>query len=307
MEIRQLKSLTSLVENGFSVNRTADQLSLVQSAVSQHISKLEKEIGVRLIMRHGKRLVGLTDTGKQIVQHAYRVLAEANSIINIGQEQTSQSSGTLSIGATHTQARYILPYVIAAYRKDFPDIELHIHQGTPQQLVEMAIKGIVDFSICTEALSEYPELTTLPCYRWNRSVIAPQGHPLMEQTAVTLEMLCEYPMITYVPGFTGREHFSNTFEKSHLTPNIILSAADTDIIKTYVREGLGIGVIASLSYSSKADGDLEIKDLGGLFPWETTKIAYHSDNFLRHSQKHFIDLFLQEIEKPDQWLGLLPC
>lgn len=307
MELRQLKSLTSLVENGFSVNRTADQLFLVQSAVSQHISKLEKELGVRLIMRHGKRLVGLTDTGKQIVQHAYRVLAEANSILDIGQEQTSQSTGTLSIGATHTQARYILPYVIAAYRKDFPNIELHIHQGTPQQLVEMAIKGIVDFSICTEALSEYPELTTLPCYRWNRSVIALKDHPLMEHKTVTLAMLCEHPMITYVPGFTGREHFSNTFEKSHLTPNIILSAADTDIIKTYVREGLGIGVIASLSYSSNTDKDLDIRDLGGLFPWETTKIAYHSDNFLRDSQKHFIDLILKEIAKPDQWLGLLPC
>lgn len=307
MELRQLKSLTNLVENGFSVSRTAQKLCLVQSAVSQHISRLEKEIGIRLFVRHGKRLIGLTQAGENIVQHAYRVLADTHAILNIGEEEKSQSTGALSIGATHTQARYILPNVIKAYRAKFPEIELHIHQGTPQQLVDMAIKGSVDFSICTEALGEYKELTTLPCYRWNRSVITPLEHPLIQQKTITLKSLCKYPLITYVVGFTGREHFSQTFEKSNLSPKIVLSAADTDIIKTYVREGLGIGVIASLAYSSETDQDLGRRNLETLFPWETTKIAYHSDSFLRYSQKYFIQLFLQKISKPNQWPGLMPC
>lgn len=307
MELRQLRSLITLVENGFSVSRAADHLCLVQSAVSQHISRLEEEIGVKLFLRHGKRLINLTETGEQVVQHAYRVLADTRYILDIGQERMAQSTGTLSIGATHTQARYILPPVIKAFRNKFPAIELRIHQGTPEQLVDMAIKNSVDFSICTEALGNYTELTSLPCYRWNRSVIAPLGHPIMQRKKITLKTLCEYPMITYVFGFTGRGHFSDTFAKANLSPNVILSATDTDIIKTYVREGPGIGIIASLAYSSKADKDLERRDLEALFPWETTKIAYHKDKFLRHFQQHFIKLFLEQASKPNHWPGLLPC
>lgn len=307
MELRQLRSLITLVENGYSVSRAADQLCLVQSAVSQHISRLEDEIGVRLFIRHGKRLTGLSETGKQVLQHAYRILADTHSILDIGQDITAPSTGTLSIGATHTQARYILPSVIKGFRHKFPTIELHIHQGTPEQLVDMAIKGSVDFSICTEALGNYPELTSLPCYRWNRSVIAPLEHPIMQNKKISLETLCEYPMITYVFGFTGRGNFSKTFTKAELSPNVILGAADTDIIKTYVREGLGIGVIASLAYNNETDNDLARIDLAELFPWEITKIAYHKDRFLRHYQQHFIDLFLEQVSQPNHWQGLHPC
>ncbi|MBL4711014.1 MAG: LysR family transcriptional regulator [Gammaproteobacteria bacterium] len=307
MELRQLRSLITLVENGFSVSRAADQLCLVQSAVSQHISRLEAEVGVRLFMRHGKRLVNLSEPGELIVKHAYRVLAETNAIVDIGKENTAPSTGTLNVGATHTQARYILPPIIKSFRKKFPAIELHIHQGTPEQLVNMAIKGSVDISICTEALGEYTELVSVPCYRWNRSVIAPIGHPILRLEELTLQTLCEYPMITYVFGFTGRGNFSDTFKKAKLSPDVILGAADTDIIKTYVREGLGIGVIASLAYCQNTDTDLVRRDLATLFPWETTKIAYHKDKFLRHYQQYFIDLFIEHVSKPDQWPGLKPC
>ena len=307
MELRQLRSLIMLVEHGFSVSRAANQLSLVQSAVSQHISRLEEEIGVQLFLRHGKRLISLTETGEQVVRHAHRVLAGTQSILDIGREQTAQTSGALRIGATHTQARYILPVIIKAFRREFPNIELHIHQGAPEQLVDMAIKGSVDFSICTEALGDYSELNSVTCYQWNRSLIAPPAHPILKRKHMTLKALCEYPLITYVFGFTGRGNFSETFAKSNLSPTVILGAVDTDIIKTYVREGLGIGIIASLAYSSKTDSDMVSRSLEELFPWETTKIAYHKDKFLRHYQQYFIDLFLEKVSIPNTWAGLLPC
>jgi LysR family cys regulon transcriptional activator len=307
MELRQLRSLITVVEHGFSVSRAANHLCLVQSAVSQHISRLEEEIGAQLFLRHGKRLISLTDTGEQVVRHAHRVLAATQSIVDIGRDQSTQASGALRIGATHTQARYVLPAIIKAFRIEFPNIELHIHQGAPEQLVDMAIKGSVDFSICTEALGDYAELNSLTCYRWNRSLIAPPAHPILQRKRITLKALCEYPLITYVFGFTGRGNFSETFAKANLTPTVILAAVDTDIIKTYVREGLGIGIIASLAYSSKTDSDLESRSLEALFPWETTKIAYHKDKFLRHYQQHFINLFLEQVSKPNAWSGLLPC
>jgi len=307
MELRQLRSLVTLIDNGFSVSRAASQLCLVQSAISQHISRLEEEIGTQLFVRQGKRLVRLTETGEKVARYAQRVLADTRSILDIGLEQTAASHGVLRIGATHPQARYVLPPIIKAFRNRFPDIELHIHQGTPVQLVDMAIKGIVDFSICTEALGDYAELTSLPCYRWNRSLIAPPDHPIMQRDSITLESLCEYPLITYVFGFTGRGNFSETFAKENLSPNVVLGAVDTDIIKTYVREGLGIGIIASLAYSPKTDKDLERRDLEELFPWEVTKIAYKKDKFLRHFQQYFIELFSEQVARPDGWPGMLPC
>jgi LysR family cys regulon transcriptional activator len=307
MELRQLRSLVALVENDFSVTRTAARLHLVQSAVSQHISRLEEEVGTVIFTRHGKRLVGLTGAGGKIVHYAYRVLAETRNISALGKESVDDTVGVLRIGATHTQARYVLPPVIKAFRKAFPKIELQIHQGTPQQLVDMAITDTVDFSICTEAIGDFPELASVPCYQWNRSLIAKPDNPLLKRRRITLQMLCSQPIITYVFGFTGRSHFSNTFFDAGLTPQIVLSAVDTDVIKTYVREGMGIGIIASLAYDLKQDADLEYRDLSALFPWEITKIAYQSDKFLRRSHRHFIDVFQDYVSKPNRWLGMLPA
>jgi LysR family cys regulon transcriptional activator len=297
MDIRQLRSLVTLVECEFSVSRAAERLHLVQSAVSQHLSRLEEELGVHLLRRHGKRLQGLTEAGEQVLAYAQRTLSDLRNIQDIGREHTDQGSGVLRIGTTHTQARYVLPTVIKAFRDTYPDVELQIHQGTPQQLVEMAAREAVDFSICTEALAEHPELVAIPCYQWNRCLIALPGHPLLQRRRITLKALCEHPLITYVFGFTGRGNFSGSFRKAGLTPRVVLSAADTDVIKTYVREGMGIGIIATLAYAPGEDDDLVMRDLSGLFPWEVTKIAYQRDKYLRQFQRRFIELFRAFIDR----------
>ena len=290
MDLQQLRSLVALVESDCNVSQAAKRLHLVQSAVSQHLSQLEKELGTRLFVRQGKRLVGLTQAGKRVVHYARQALSIRENILAVGREHVDETSGILRIGTTHTQARYALPPVIRAFRKAYPDVSLQIHQGTPQQLVEMANAGVVDFSICTEALSDHPSLTVVPCYRWNRSLIAPLGHPILERRPLSLEVLCEYPLITYVFGFTGSSHMRSTFARAGFEPKLVLSAVDTDVIKTYVREGLGVGLIASMAYSSATDSDLAFKDLSHLFPWESCFVAYHQDKYLRRYQQHFIEL-----------------
>jgi len=290
MELRQLRSLALLVDSGFSVTLAAEKAHLVQSAVSQHLSGLERELGVELLIRQGKRMLGLTDSGKQVLKYAHRILNDTENIQAVARDHADESSGELRIATTHTQARYVLPPVIRVFREIYPQVNLQIHQGTPQQLVEMADSGSVDFSICTEELGEHPNLTALHCYRWNRSLIAVKGHPVLERRPLALDTLCEYPLITYVFGFTGANHFRTSFARLGLKPRVVLSAADTDVIKTYVREGFGIGIIASLAYSAASDSDLQIRDLSRLFPWEVTRIAYNREKHLRRYEKRFIEL-----------------
>ena len=290
MELRQLRSLVALTECGFSVTQAAEKLHLVQSAVSQHITRMETELGVVLLNRQGKRLHGLTAAGEQVLKHARKMLAESDNILSIGRDFIEESQGTLRIGTTHTQACYVLPPVLRESRRIYPEVVVQIHQGNPQQLVEMTMNNTVDLAFCTEALADHSGLVALNCYRWNRSLIAPRGHPILDQHPLTLDTLCEYPIITYVHGFTGGGHFRNSFARLGLKPKVALSAADTDVIKTYVREGFGVGIIVSFAYSEKNDTDLEIKDLSRLFPWEVTRIAYNRDKYLRRYEKHFIDL-----------------
>lgn len=291
MELRQLKSLVMLVEMQFNVTRTAERLHLVQSAVTQHLKNLERELSTCLFIRHGKRLVGLTDAGELVLRHACEALRQTGNITAIGRDQVEEDQGVLRLGTTHTQARYVLPPVIQSFATAYPAVALQIHQGTPCQLVEMVLRDQVDLAICTEALGEESSMESIPCYRWNRGLIAPSGHPLCEQQVLTLEALCRYPIVTYVLGFTGRGNTSETFARAGLQPNVVLSAADTDVIKTYVRAGLGVGIIAALAYQPEEDIDLEIRDLCGLFPWEVTKIAYARDKYLRKYHQYFIDIF----------------
>lgn len=305
MELRQLRSLIALVENDFSVSQTAVKMSLVQSAVSQQISKLESELSTQLFIRHGKRLIGLTSVGKEVLGYAYRTLSNVESIREIGRECLSQDEGMLRIGATHTQARYILPSVIKKFRAHYSDIELQVHQGTPEQLVERTLRDEVDFSICTEALATHADFVTIPCYRWNRTLIALEDSPILEHDVIDLELLTRHSIVTYVYGFTGCSVFTDTFDKAGLKPKVVLSAADTDIIKTYVREGLGVGIIASLAYVSEQDSDLLERDLSDLFPWETTYIAYPKDKYIRRHQQYFIDLFQQVVREQGRWHGLV--
>ena len=305
MEIRQLKAVIALVENDFNVSHTAAKLHLVQSAVSQQVHKLEAELGTQLFVRHGKRLTGMTSVGRKVLDYAYRTLANVENIHEISREQLSHGEGTLRIGATHTQARYILPRVIKQFRAHYPDVELQVHQGTPEQLVQKAIHDDVDFSICTEALATHPDLQTIACYRWNRGLIALEDNPVLDHDKIDLKVLTQFPIVTYVYGFTGRSVFTQTFTEQNLKPRVILSAADTDIIKTYVREGLGVGIIASLAYDDEQDSDLEHRDLSDLFPWETTRIAFQKDKYIRRHQQYFIDLFQETVRQQGRWPGLV--
>ena len=297
MELRQLQSLIKLIDCNFSVSKAADEMFLVQSAVSQHLKKLEGELGAELFVRKGKRLTGLTSMGEQVANHARVTLASVNSIRAIGQDHINQSEGILRIGSTHTQARYVLPPVIKAFNDTYPRVELQIHQGTPKQLVQWAANDELDFSICTEELAESTQLTNIPCYRWNRSLITLPDHPLLSIPRLTLADLCDYPLITYVYGFTGRKTFSDTFLKAGLEPHVVLSAADTDIIKTYVQEEMGIGIIASMALDDRADENFISRDVSHLFPWEISRIAYINDKFLRQYQQKFIDLFLDHVHR----------
>jgi LysR family cys regulon transcriptional activator len=299
MEIRQLQSLIKLIDCNFSVSKAADEMFLVQSAVSQHLKKLEKELGTDLFIRRGKRLTGLTIIGDQVASHARVTLASVNSIRAIGQDHINQDEGILRIGSTHTQARYVLPPVIKAFNYAYPRVEVQIHQGTPRQLVQWAVNDELDFSICTEELAESTLLSNIPCYRWNRSLITLPDHPLLSVPSISLADLCDYPLITYVYGFTGRKTFSDTFRKANLEPHVVLSAADTDIIKTYVQEEMGIGIIASMALDDREDENFVSRDVSHLFPWEISRIAYINDKFLRQYQKKFIDLFLDHVYRSD--------
>ncbi|MCU7828680.1 MAG: LysR family transcriptional regulator [Candidatus Thiodiazotropha sp. (ex Myrtea sp. 'scaly one' KF741663)] len=294
MELRQLNSLIALAENGFSVSRAAQKLHLVQPAVSQHLKQLEQELGTRLFRRNGKRLTGLTESGERVLHYARNIITDTSNILAVGQEHVSEEKGVLRIGTTHTQARYVLPPIVRHFSEAYPAVELQMLEGTPRELVDMAKENKVDFAICTEALGEHPALLAIPCNRWNRCLIAPKAHPVLAQKRVTLKALCRYPIITYVAGFTGRDHLTETFGKEDLNPHVVLSATDTDVIKTYVREGMGIGIIADLAYEREKDTDLAMRDLSHLFPWEVTKIGYRRDKYLRTYQQRFIDFF-QEI------------
>jgi len=294
MELRQLRSLVVLVEADFNVSRAALRLHLVQPAVSQHLKQLEDEVGTRLIRRQGKRLVGLTKAGEEVLGYARGVLAGTANILAIGKEGKADDTGVLRIATTHTQARYVLPAAIRRFREDYPEVEVQIHQGTPRQLVDMVLRDAADLAICTELLGTQPTLTAIPCYRWNRCLIAPTGNSMLTVRPVTLELLCSQPMITYVFGFTGRGRLSDTFAREGLRPRVVLSAADTDVVKTYVREGLGIGIVADLAYDAQQDGDLGVRDLSHLFPWEVTRIAHARDKYLRGFQRDFIELFQVE-------------
>jgi LysR family cys regulon transcriptional activator len=299
MEIRQLQSLIKLIECNFSVSRAAVEMFIVQSAVSQHLKKLEDELGADLFIRKGKRLIGLTDVGETVASHARMTLASVNSIRSIGKDHVNQSEGILRIGTTHTQARYVLPPVIKAFNLAYPRVEVQIHQGTPRQLVQWAANDDLDFSICTEALAESKQLTNIPCYQWNRSLITLGDHPLHHLEQLTLNDLCQYPLITYVYGFTGRGRFSATFRDAGLEPHVVLSAADTDIIRTYVLEEMGIGIIASMALGDVDNNITRSRDVSHLFPWEITRIAYLNDKYLRHYEQKFIDLLLDFVANSD--------
>ncbi len=256
-----------------------------------------KNWGWRFFARHGKQLTEITPAGQQIIAVAGEILDKIHNIKEIAQKFRDNKVGSFAIGATHNQARYVLPNVLKTFMTQYPGITLHVHQGTPMQIAEEASRGIIDLAISTEALDLFENMVVLPCYEWSRYLLVPQDHPLALKAKVSLEELAGYPLVTYVSGFGGRAQLDKAFEKQHLHPQVALTAVDADVIKTYVRLGLGVGIVATMAYDPTADADLVALDASHLFGSSMTKIGLRKDLFFREFMYEFIQLFAPALDK----------
>lgn len=290
MNFQQLRSVREAVRCGFNLTEAAHALHTSQPGVSRQIRELEEELGVSLFARAGKRLTGLTSPGSHLLPIIERVLLESQNLRQAGQEFAGQQDGQLSVAATHSQARYAMPLAVQEFRALFPGVKLHLHQGSPKQIAQMLLDGEAEVGIATEALGDYPQLVALPCYRWTHSVIVPPGHPLLD-APLTLEALAQYPLITYDTGFTGRTRIDAAFDDSAIAPQIVLTAMDADVIKTYVQLGMGVGIVAGVAYEAERDTQLRAVDAGPLFGINTTKLAVRRGSYLRGYVYAFIEAF----------------
>jgi LysR family cys regulon transcriptional activator len=297
MKLQQLRYIWEVALHDLNVSATADSLYTSQPGVSKQIRMLEDELGVQIFQRSGKHLTSITPAGRAIIDVAGRILGEVENIQRIAKEFSDEGTGSLSIATTHTQARYVLPAVIKQFIERYPKVALHMHQGTPMQISELVSNRSVDFAIATEALELFEDLVMLPCYRWNRSIVVPRGHALTEVGELTLEAIAEYPIVTYVFGFTGRSQLDDAFSAKGLTPRVVFTAVDADVIKTYVRLGLGIGIVATLAYDPEADADLVALDARHLFEDSVTKIGFKRGAFLRGYMFDFIRLFAPHLTR----------
>lgn len=291
MKLQQLKYIWEVAHHDLNVSATAQSLYTSQPGISKQIRLLEDELGVEVFARSGKHLTSITPAGEDILKLAGEVLKQISTIKKVAQEHSDPKRGSISIATTHTQARYVLPSVIKRFIDMYPEVSLHMNQGTPVQISEMASEGEVDFAIATEAMELFGNLVMMPCYRWNRSVIVPQDHPLAQPSALTLEHLAQFPIVTYVFGFTGRSKLDEAFQSKGLTPKVVFTATDADVIKTYVRLGLGVGIIASMAHDPAQDQDLVSLDAKHLFQPSTTKIGFRRGTFLRRFMYDFIQMF----------------
>jgi LysR family cys regulon transcriptional activator len=296
MKLQQLRCLIEVARRNLNVSEAAEALHTSQPGVSKQIRALEDELGVQVFVRHGKRLVSVTEPGKAVIGIAERILSEAQNLRRAGEEFANDKLGTLTIAATHTQARYALPKAVAAFKRRYPKVELVIHQGNPTQICEQVIAGDADMGVATEAISLFPELVSLPVYQWNRCVVVPPKHPLLDG-ALTLEKLVHYPIVTYDFAFANRSLVQKAFEARGLTPHVVLSAQDSDVIKTYVELGLGVGILAKMAFDEKRDRMLRAIDAGHLFESSTTRLGIKRGAYLRRYAYEFIELFAPQLPR----------
>jgi len=297
MKIQQIRYACEVARQGLNISAAAEALHTSQPGVSKQVKSLEDELGVEIFVRHGKRITAITEPGKAVLAIAERLLAEAANLKRAGEEFANEKLGTLTVATTHTQARYALPGAVTAFKKRYPDVRLVLHQGNPTQICEMVRTGEADLAIATEAIAEYPELVSLPCYRWNRCVVVPPGHPLLKAKPLTLEALAGFPIVTYDFAFAGRSQINKAFEKRGLAPNIVLTALDSDVIKTYVELGLGIGILATMGFDSKRDRGLHALDASHLFESSTTRLGIKRGAWLRGYVYEFIELFAPRLPR----------
>jgi LysR family cys regulon transcriptional activator len=278
------------------VSEAAELLHTSQPGVSKQIRALEDELGVQVFVRHGKRLVEITEPGKAVIAIAERILAEANNLRRAGEEFANENVGSLTVATTHTQARYALPKTVAAFKKKYPKVQLVIHQGNPTQIVEQVLAGEADFCVATEAIALYPELISMPVYQWNRCVVVPPRHPLLK-APLTLEALAEHPIVTYDFAFANRSLVQKAFEAKGLEPNVVLTALDADVIKTYVELGLGVGIMAKMAFDEKRDRELRAIDASHLFESSTTRLGVKRGAYLRRYAYEFVELFAPHLPR----------
>jgi LysR family cys regulon transcriptional activator len=290
MNFQQLRIIRETARCNFNLTEVGNRLYTSQSGVSKHIKDLEDELGVELFVRKGKRLLGMTEPGREMLKIVERLLLDAQNIKNLADQYSQQDVGQLTIATTHTQARYILPAVVLAFRQEYPKVKLHLYQGSPQEIAQLLLEGRADIGIATETLGNVEGLLSYPYHHWHHSVIVPQGHVLGKKRKLSLEAIAEHPIITYHEGFTGRARIEQAFAEAGLKPDIVLSALDADVIKAYVALGLGVGIIASLAFDPARDEGMQLLDGAHLFPENITRIAIREGHLLRRFGYRFISM-----------------
>ncbi|MEH0165864.1 CysB family HTH-type transcriptional regulator [Roseateles microcysteis] len=299
MNLHQFRFVQEAARRNLNLTETAKALFTSQPGVSKAILELEEELGIDIFSRHGKRLRRITEPGLQVLKSVEIIMREVNNLKRIGEEYSKQDTGTLSIATTHTQARYVLPGPVAQLRRQLPQVRVSLHQGTPDQVARMLMDDSADVGLATESLAQMPELVTLPCYEWQHVLVMPADHPLAREEHVSLEQLAAEPLVTYHPTFTGRTRIDRAFAGRHLTPQIVLEAIDSDVIKTYVRLGMGIGIVAEMAVrEDPPGGDLVSRPLGHLFGQNVTRIAFKRGAYLRNYVYAFAELLSDRLNRP---------
>ena len=297
MNLHQFRFVQEAARRNLNLTEAAKALHTSQPGVSKAIIELEEELGIEIFARHGKRLKRITEPGQHVLKSIEVILREINNLKRIGDQFSTQDSGTLSIATTHTQARYVLPVPVASLRKAYPKVNVSLHQGAPDQVARMVLDETAEIGIATESLSNYPDLITLPCYEWQHVLVLPIDHPLTQQSRITLEDLAQWPLVTYHPSFTGRTRIDTAFAQKKLTPRIALEAIDSDVIKTYVRLGMGVGIVAEMAVRDATDTDLVVRPGGNLFGKNMARVAFKRGSYLRNFVLDFAGLLSERLDR----------
>lgn len=297
MKLQQLRYLREVARRGLNLSEAAEALHTSQPGISKQIRQLEDELGVDLLVRHGKRIVDVTEPGRAILEIAGRILQDTENLKQVAREFGAEDSGAFTIATTHTQARYALPPVIARFSQRYPKVRLSLRQGSPQHIGELVLSGEADIAIVTEAAEFYDGLVLLPCYQWNRCVITPLRHPLLKEAQLTLEAIARYPVVTYDFAFTGDSPIKRAFENKGISPNVVLTAIDADVIKAYVEMGLGVGILAKMAFDPARDLGLRLIDASHLFEPSMTRIAVRPNAYLRGYVYDFVERFAPHLKQ----------
>jgi LysR family cys regulon transcriptional activator len=304
MNFQQLRSIREAARRGYNLTEVANVLFTSQPGVSRQIRELEEELGVEIFERNGKRLTGLTEPGKGILQIVERLLLEAENLRQASQEYSGEKTGTLAVATTHTQARYVLPGVVQAFRSAFPEVRIALQQSSPEHIAEWVMSGKADVGIATEGLSQFEDLVSFPCYSWSHVIVVPEEHPLATRSSVSLQDLAAHPLITYDVGFTGRSHIDEAFRQAGLSTDIVLTAMDSDVLQQYVSLGLGVGIVASMAAEHNLASGLRAISAAHLFAPNVTRLAVRRGAYLRSYIYEFILQFAPELRRADIEMAL---